>query len=174
MKKNWSEGGNVKYQLIGDNWDKNIIPTYRTSQNKTVSLHLFNMIVVVDRIIPDTSNRIDKVTEMTAVNFIPSIDKQALLTEELTFIIATSVIQNLDQMHDIFEHIYPKHLKHKYSDHAGLKTKQVCLLYYFYTAANCLQTYYGMGMSSSVDSWFPCSNFCCWRPILFIFQHNVT
>lgn len=77
-------------------------------------------------------------------------------------------------MHDIFEHIYPKHLKHKYSDHAGLKTEQVCLLYYFYTAANFLQTYYGMGMSSSVDSWFPCSNFCSWRPILFIFEHNVT
>lgn len=44
IKKNWSEGGELKYQLIGDNWDKNIIPTYRTSQSKTISLHLFNVI----------------------------------------------------------------------------------------------------------------------------------
>lgn len=108
IKKNWSEGGELKYQLIGDNWDKNIITTYRTSQRNTTSLEA------------------DEVAQMSAVNFIPSLDDQALFLEELTFLMATSVIQNLDQMHDIFEHIYPKHLKHRYSDFSGIKTKQVC------------------------------------------------
>lgn len=126
IKNNWSEGGELKYQLIGDNWDKNIIPTYRTSQSKTISLHLFNVIAVVDRVIPSTSLEADEVVQMSAINFIPSLDDQALLLEELTFLMATSVIQNLDQMHDIFEHIYPKHLKHRYSDFSGIKTKQVC------------------------------------------------
>ena len=64
IKKTWSEGGTIKYQLIGDNWDKNIIPTYRTSQDKTISLHLFNMIVVHDRIIPETACPTDTVTDM--------------------------------------------------------------------------------------------------------------
>lgn len=130
-KKTWSEGGSIKYQLIGDNWDKNIIPTYRTSQDKTISLHLFNMIVVLDRIIPETACPTDTVTDMSAVNFIPSLEEQTLLTEELTFITASSIIQNLDQMNDVFENIYPKHLKHRYSDRAGLKTKHVYLLILF-------------------------------------------
>jgi hypothetical protein len=29
LKTEWSDGGNVKYQLVGDNWDKNIIPAFR-------------------------------------------------------------------------------------------------------------------------------------------------
>lgn len=81
IKKNWSEGGELKYQLIGDNWDKNIIPTYGTFQSKTISLHLFNVIAVVDRVIPSTSLEADEVTQMSAVNFIPSLDDQALLLE---------------------------------------------------------------------------------------------
>lgn len=86
------------------------------------------MIGVLDRIIPETDCPTDTVTDMSAVNFIPSLEEQTLLTEELTFITASSFILNLDQMNDVFEKIYPKHLKHRYSDHAGLKTKQVCLL----------------------------------------------
>ena len=26
-KEEWSRGGQTKYQLIGDNWDRNIIPS---------------------------------------------------------------------------------------------------------------------------------------------------
>uniref|UniRef100_A0A8W8NTW2 DUF6589 domain-containing protein n=1 Tax=Magallana gigas TaxID=29159 RepID=A0A8W8NTW2_MAGGI len=52
LREEWAKGGQVKYQLVGDNWDKNIIPAFRTSQQKTLSLHLFNVVVVVDRIIP--------------------------------------------------------------------------------------------------------------------------
>ena len=124
IKKKWCEGGDTKYQLIGDNWDKNIIPTYRTSQDKTISLHLFNVIAVVARIIPRPADGVEG-TDMQAANFIPSLDEQALLSDELTFIVATSVIQNLDQMQQIFDKIYPKHLSHKYSDLAGKKTQQV-------------------------------------------------
>jgi len=126
VKKTWSEGGSQKYQLIGDNWDKNIIPSYRTTQNKTISLHLFNVIAVMDRIIPETSTEKQQQDFLT-LNFIPSVDEQALLREELTFIVATSVIENLEQMNGIFSSIYPKHLRHQYSDQAGIKTEQVCI-----------------------------------------------
>lgn len=70
--------GLTKYQLVGDNWDKNIIPSYRTTQNKTTSLHLFNIIAVVDRIIPvtSTSESGDSVHILTPVNFLPSITEQ--------------------------------------------------------------------------------------------------
>ena len=41
LRDKWSvesESGNIKYQLVGDNWDKNILPSYRTSDRKTQSL----------------------------------------------------------------------------------------------------------------------------------------
>jgi hypothetical protein len=29
IKKMWADGGSTKFQLIGDNWDKNILPSFR-------------------------------------------------------------------------------------------------------------------------------------------------
>lgn len=29
IKEAWANGGETKYQLEGDNWDKNILPSYR-------------------------------------------------------------------------------------------------------------------------------------------------
>ncbi|CAC5375422.1 unnamed protein product [Mytilus coruscus] len=52
LKEGWARGENVKFQLVGDNWDKNILPAFRTSQQKTHSLHLFNVVAVVDWVIP--------------------------------------------------------------------------------------------------------------------------
>lgn len=60
LKEKWANTDIEKYQLIGDNWDKNILPLYRTSQNKTLSLHLFHIIAVVDRIIPTPSHEAEK------------------------------------------------------------------------------------------------------------------
>ena len=51
------ESTSVKYQLVGDNWDKNILPSYRTSDRKTQSLHLFNVIGVVDRVHEDIDKK---------------------------------------------------------------------------------------------------------------------
>lgn len=33
------------------NWDKDILPSYRTSDRKTLSLHLFNMYAILDRVV---------------------------------------------------------------------------------------------------------------------------
>lgn len=52
MRDSWANSGNVKYQLVGDNWDKNILPSYRTSERGTLSLHLFNVIAVQNRVPP--------------------------------------------------------------------------------------------------------------------------
>lgn len=30
MRESWAQDGSITYQLIGDNWDKNILPSYRT------------------------------------------------------------------------------------------------------------------------------------------------
>ncbi|XP_069109674.1 uncharacterized protein [Argopecten irradians] len=127
LRIEWENGGRNKYQLVGDNWDKNIVPSFRTSQQKTISLHLFNTIVVVDRVIPAERQSEDTDTKIEVEKFVPSVEEQSLLMDELIFIVASSVIQNLSQMKTIYGKIYPKHLAHQFSDRAGEKTKQYSL-----------------------------------------------
>lgn len=91
------------YQLIGDNWDKNILPSYRTLDKGTLSLHLFNVIAVQDRV--------------------PFLDKQ--LMKELTFLLATSIVNHNTHLNKVFKSIYPHHLEHEFSHFSGLKTTQV-------------------------------------------------
>lgn len=129
LREEWAKGGQVKYQLVGDNWDKNIIPAFRTSQQKTLSLHLFNVVVVVDRIIPTFTHIRSEGDQKTDIpedkeKFIPSIEEQSILMDELVFLFATSVIQNVPQMKAEFSSIYPVHLHHRYTAQAGEKTKQ--------------------------------------------------
>lgn len=127
IRDSWANGGTTKYQLIGDNWDKNILPSYRTSDQKTLSLHLFNMYAIVDRVPAEnnTSESFLDVSDLDLLTFIPSLTEQKQLMQELTFIFATSVIQNVPQIGRLFKKIYPEHLNHTYSDYAGLKTTQV-------------------------------------------------
>lgn len=101
-----------------------------TSQQKTISLHLFNTVAVVDRIIPTPNTEEVEVynNEMDIEKFVPSVTEQSLLMEELVFLVATSVIQNIPQMNKIYGKLYPKHLVHQFSDVAGTKTKQVLQL----------------------------------------------
>lgn len=70
---------------------------------------------------------VDMNCDVDADRFVPSVEEQNLLMNELVFIVASSVISNLPQMRAIFEEIYPKHLRHEFSDQAGEKTKQVCM-----------------------------------------------
>ena len=99
-KEEWSRGGQTKYQLIGDNWDRNIIPSYRTSEDKTLSLHLFQVIGVLDRVNcgVDTDSQLIDVSDLNPVDFIHSHADQDTLLHELTFLFASSVIANIDQM----------------------------------------------------------------------------
>lgn len=129
LRTDWENGGRIKYQLVGDNWDRNILPSFRTSQQKTISVHLFNTIAVVDRVVPVSQDlpNVDMNCDVDADRFVPSVEEQNLLMNELVFIVASSVISNLPQMRAIFEKIYPKHLRHEFSDQAGEKTKQVCM-----------------------------------------------
>ncbi|CAC5358080.1 unnamed protein product [Mytilus coruscus] len=123
LKEEWKEGVGVKYQMIGDNWDKNILPSYRTSQDKTLSLHLFQVIAVVDRIIPENKTVDEEEVHLNHADFIPSISEQEQLKNS-PFSWQTSVIQNIDQMKTEFESIFPLHLEHDHSDSSGIKTKQ--------------------------------------------------
>lgn len=70
----------------------------RTSQNKTQSIHLFNVLVAVNRVqIPvptGTSERDLDYVDISFEKFVPSVEEQAKLKEELVFITATSVIKN--------------------------------------------------------------------------------
>lgn len=38
MRESWAQGGSITYQLIGDNWDKNILPS---SEHQTKEHCLF-------------------------------------------------------------------------------------------------------------------------------------
>lgn len=127
IKTSWANGGSVKYQLIGDNWDKNILPSYRTSDRKTISLHLFNIYAIVDRVIPQKppTDAIHVIPDLHILEFIPSLAEQEKLLEELVFIFSTSVINSLPQLEQHFSKIYPKHLPHTHSNYSAVKTSQV-------------------------------------------------
>lgn len=102
---------------------------YRTSEHETISLHLFNVIAVVDRIkstmpVQEQDRQVGN-DDVEVGKFIPSVDEQDKLMNQLVFIFATSVIENIPQLKQIMQNIYPKHLDHTHSQSAGLKTKQV-------------------------------------------------
>lgn len=84
----------------------------------------------MDRIIPTPNTEEGEVNdnEMDVEKFVPSVTEQSLLMEELVFLMATSVIQNIPQMNEIYGKLYPKHLVHQFSGLAGTKTKQVLQL----------------------------------------------
>nr|XP_022298075.1 uncharacterized protein LOC111107257 isoform X3 [Crassostrea virginica] len=131
IKENWSQGGSLKFQIVGDNWDKNILPSYRTSQQNTLSLHLFTLIGVVDRVTPSIDHAHDdnllNVQDMEAEKFIPSLQEQDILSKELTFLVSTALVQNIPQLMSCLGSIYPEHFDHKHSDLAGARTRQFCL-----------------------------------------------
>lgn len=85
--------------------------------------------MVVDRIIPTFTrigNEGDRKTDVPGDKeiFIPSIEEQNSLMDELVFLFATSVIQNVPQIKAERLSIYPVHLQHRYTAQAGEKTKQ--------------------------------------------------
>ena len=126
IKNDWSRGlPTAKYQLVGDNWDRNIVPSYRTTQQKTISIHLFNVIGVVDRVVPqqvvdDQYMYILDVDDLETTDFIPSEEERDLLENELAFMVANSVINSIEQMSNLLRSIYPDHYEHAYSHLAGL------------------------------------------------------
>ncbi|CAC5407725.1 unnamed protein product [Mytilus coruscus] len=125
IKEEWEKGGNQKYQLIGDNLDKNILPSYRTSDRKTVSLHLFNIFAIVDRVQPVSLVMEENLqSDLSVLDFLPSVEEQVKLKKELIFIISTSIINCHPQMKKIFQNIFPKHLEHRYTEYAAVRTKQ--------------------------------------------------
>ncbi|KAK3095093.1 hypothetical protein FSP39_010192 [Pinctada imbricata] len=111
-----------KYQLVGDNWDMDILPSYRTTDRRTQSLHLFQIYAIVDRYTP--TNPIKSCGFDDNVRYIPSISEQKILLNELTFLFATSIIRNIPQIAQHLQNVYPQHIQHKHSDYAAMKTKQ--------------------------------------------------
>lgn len=130
IRDSWANGGSEKFQIIGDNWDKNILPSYRTSEQKTLSLHLFNVIAVVDRVPTDHMQNMSppNIEELDYSKYFPSTGEQNILLAEMTFLFAHSVLSNLPKLEEHFKQIYPKHLDHKYSTYCGIKTTQVLYL----------------------------------------------
>lgn len=47
----WVEGDQMKFQIIGDNWDKNILLFYRILDRKIFLFYFFNMYVIVDLVV---------------------------------------------------------------------------------------------------------------------------
>ena len=111
---------------MGDNWDRNILPSFRTSTQKTISIHLFNLIAV-DRITPEEpeNSALHDISDIDISTYIPSVNAQYILLEEMSFIFTTSAITNLSQFEKLFKGVYPNHLQQKYNEHAGVNTSQV-------------------------------------------------
>nr|XP_022307392.1 uncharacterized protein LOC111113418 isoform X2 [Crassostrea virginica] len=123
-RDSWSNGAHTTYQIIGDNWDKDLLPSYRTSDRRTMSLHLFNIYAILDRVTfaPENFERFHD--QIDVATFIPSEEEQNQLSKELCFIISTSIIENHPQMNRVLKQAYPKHLEHQFSTFAGQKTTQ--------------------------------------------------
>lgn len=66
---------------------------------------MFNTIAVVDTVVPVSQDlpNVDMNCDVDADRFVPSVEEQNLLMDELVFIVASSVISNLPQMRAIFE-----------------------------------------------------------------------
>lgn len=86
-RDSWANGGYSTYQIIGDNWDKDILPSYRTSDRKTLSLHLFNMYAILGRVVFPPENY-EGQTNIEPAKFIPSVSEQEQLMQELCFVIS--------------------------------------------------------------------------------------
>lgn len=97
------------------NWDKDILPSYRTSDRKTLSLHLFNMYAILDRVVFPPENYEGQTDNIEPAKFIPWVSEQEQLMQELCFVISTSIIENHPQMNELLKRVYPKHLEHTYS-----------------------------------------------------------
>lgn len=115
-RDSWANGGHSTYQVIGDNWDKDILPSYRTSDRKTLSLVVF-----------PPENYEGQTDNIEPAKFIPSVSEQEQLMQELCFVISTSIIENHPRMNQLLKRVYPKHLEHTYSRYAGEKTTQVMI-----------------------------------------------
>ncbi|XP_078310147.1 uncharacterized protein LOC111108372 isoform X3 [Crassostrea virginica] len=123
-RDSWSNGAHTTYKIIGDNWDKDLLPSYRTSDRRTMSLHLFNIYAILDRVTFAPENFERFYDQIDVATFIPSEEEQNQLTKELCFILSTSIIENHPQMNRVLKQAYPKHLEHKFSSFAGQKTTQ--------------------------------------------------
>ena len=84
------------------------------------------MYAIVDRVVPaQLTEECTAQTDFGVLNYIPSEEEQTKLLQELSFQLASSVINNLPQLKCHFGSLYPKHLQHRYSHVCGLKTEQV-------------------------------------------------
>lgn len=113
---------------MGDNWDNNILPSYRTSDSGTLSLYLFtcNITAVQDRVPPIPKLQRTEENNMTqASEFFHAVFDQKQLMKELKFIFIISIFEQNLQLQSVYDFIYPKHLNHPYSHFSGHKTFQV-------------------------------------------------
>ena len=135
IKENWSQGGSLKFQIVGDNWDKNILPSYRTSQQNTLSLHLLSLIGVVAVLhqvlimLMMTTFWMSRTWKLKN-SYLPYKNLvyknvEDILSKELTFLVSKALDQNLPQLMSFLGSIYPEHFDHKHSDLAGSRTRQV-------------------------------------------------
>ena len=98
---------------------------------------LCNMYTLVDRVLPQSvihESTSKNYSDIDILRFIPSLQEQEQLLQELIFIFATSVTNNSSQLQHHFKKIYHEHLEHKYSQFAVLNTSQVRKyfnIYYF-------------------------------------------
>lgn len=76
--------------------------------------YIFNTITAEDMVLPVSQGlpNVDMNCDVDADRFVPSVEEQNLLMNEIVFIVASSVISNLPQMRAIFEKIYPRLLRH--------------------------------------------------------------
>lgn len=100
--------GHKEISISGRQLDKDILPSYRTTDRKTESIHLFQIYAIVDRY--STSSPKGSSGFEDNLTFIPSLLEQEQLLKELTYIFASAIIRHVPQVTKHFEKSLPKTL----------------------------------------------------------------
>lgn len=113
-----------KFQLVGDNWDKDIFFPI-VPQTEKHSVYLFKIYAIVDRCSTSSPNGSsvfkDSFIEHSSLPFLSKNSSW----RSLTYIFASAIIRHIPQVTKHFEKIFLKNLDHKHSQFGGIKTTQV-------------------------------------------------
>ena len=111
----------VTYKIVGDNIDVSVCPRFlRVKKFKKKSLHMFHYYAAADRInlsglCDDRKHQCLPSPDSMALSFLPSVDDDAALRDNISVLIARILIKHMPFMKMSFGDITLMHIKHPFS-----------------------------------------------------------
>lgn len=111
--------------IVGDNFDKSVIPRHMTMEHQRKSLHYFHSYAVLNRIDfsgLSSSKPVGDISDLTLSSYLPDAADCAKLCENYSVILARVIVEELSYFR-VFRDCVVDHIKHKYS--SQMKEKSV-------------------------------------------------